>query len=68
MKRTITRIRFGQEVTYLNKKMLVLDVYPYIAYLKDLSSEEVICVNLGDLVVAGLEPTTLEAQLLYSAS
>lgn len=57
MARRIINTRFGQEVTYNGKKMIVIDVYPHIAYLKDLATDEIICVCLGDLVTAGIEPS-----------
>ena len=57
MSRMIIRTRFGQEVTYNGKKLIVIDVYPHIAYLKDPDTSEVICVSLGDLVIAGIEPS-----------
>lgn len=68
MSRRITKLRFGQEVKYFNEPMLVLDVYPYIAYLKSTVNDEIICVNIGDLVMAGLEPSTPDIQLVYSGN
>ena len=55
--RYITQIRFGQVVNYLNRKCMVMDVYRHIAYLRDIDTKQDICVGLGDLVVAGLEPS-----------
>lgn len=55
--RRIWRTKVDQTVTYNNAKHSVIAVYPYTAYLKNLESEEVTCASIGDLVVAGLEPS-----------
>ena len=57
MGRCITNLRLGEEITYQGKRYIVQDLYPATAYLRNLMTDEVICVGVGDLVVAGLEPS-----------
>lgn len=57
MARFITSLRLGQIVNYNNRKCMVVDIYPAIAYLKDTETDKVFCVCLGDLVIAGIEPS-----------
>lgn len=58
MGRSITRLRPGTEVRYFGHTCDVQDVYPHIAYLWDVVEQERICVCLGDLVMAGVEPSS----------
>ena len=49
-------LKVGQIVNYMGKKCEVERVFPYIAYLKDLNTLEVMCCGMGDLVIGGVEP------------
>lgn len=57
MGRCITNLAIGEEITYYGKKYIVVDLYPATAYLRNTITDEIICVGVGDLVVAGIEPT-----------
>lgn len=57
--RKITKLKAGKQVNYLGHTCIVNRVYPHIAYLKIVETGEVICVCLGDLVIAGLEPSMI---------
>lgn len=60
MARRITNLKLGQKVKYFDKSYIVTGLYPCIAYLTDDKNiNEVICVNVGDLVVAGIEPSMI---------
>lgn len=66
--RRITNLKIFEEINYLGTRYQVVQLYPYIAYLKNLNTEEVMCVSLGDLVIAGLEaslPPTKPQMYLY---
>ncbi len=54
--RTVERLKKGDIVPYRSQTHEVVAVYPYTAYLKNLSTKEVECAGIGDLVIAGLEP------------
>jgi len=53
--RRINNLEPFTEVRYFDDKYEVMRVYSHIAYLRNLKTNEEICVNLGDLVMAGLE-------------
>ena len=60
MSRRIINTYAGQEVNYGGLRYRVTDVYSHIAYLKlidDREDKPPICLNLGDLVIAGIEPS-----------
>lgn len=57
MRRRIVNIKWGQVVTYMGRKYEVARTFTYIAYLRDVETKKVICVGVGDLVMAGLEPS-----------
>ena len=57
MGRRISSLVIGQQLDFYGKRYIVVDVYPYIAYLKGLSTDELLCVNLAELVIAGIEPS-----------
>lgn len=55
MARRIQKLQLGKKIKYFDRECVVIDLYPHIAYLHDEKSDETLCVNLGDLVMAGLE-------------
>ena len=57
MARRITALKPGLEINYLSEKYTVQEVYTYMAYLRHNTTGQVICVDVGDLVVAGIEPS-----------
>lgn len=64
MGRKIINMRVGDEVTYLHQKYVVVDVYSYIAYLKNVMTEEVECLGLGELVMSGLQPSAVSSRIV----
>ena len=54
--RVITQLAIGQQIRYYDKMYTVKDLYPFIAYLYNENENITICVNVGDLVIAGIEP------------
>jgi hypothetical protein len=46
----------GQEIMYYQRPCTILRIYPYILYLRDEVTKKVECVNVGDLVMAGILP------------
>lgn len=58
MARTITNIKKGDDVEFKGRHHVVKRVYPGIAYLED-DDKVITCVCLGELVVAGLEPSAV---------
>lgn len=56
MGRRIMTLLPGKEITYMNEKYVVDKLYTYIAYLRHIDTGIVICVGVGDLVIAGIEP------------
>lgn len=58
MARHIQTLTLGKEIKYFDKQYVVTDLYPSIAYLTESKEpNETICVCLGDLVIAGVEPS-----------
>lgn len=55
MARKIISIKKGDKIPYDGYMNEVIDLYSYIAYLKECKSGKVKCVCLGDLVIAGIE-------------
>lgn len=57
MGRHIVNMYIGDQVMYDGVRHEVTQVYPYIAYLKNLDTGKEFCVCLGELVIAGLQPS-----------
>lgn len=47
-------VKVGEVIQYLGDSYEVVDVYSYIAYLKNLRTSVTICVGIGDMVMSGL--------------
>lgn len=58
MARKIISIKKGDTIPYGGYMHEVVDLYSYIAYLKECRTGKVICVCLGDLVISGIESPT----------
>lgn len=59
MGRRITNMYIGDEVMYGGTRHEVTQVYPYIVYLKNMDTKKEFCVCLGELVIAGLQPSMI---------
>lgn len=55
----ITNLYPGQKVNYNGKEYTVDKVYRNIIYLSNGKDLEPLCLGLGDLVVAGLQPSMI---------
>lgn len=57
--RRITNMYPGQKVKYNGKEYTVDKVYRNIIYLSNDKDPEPLCLGLGDLVIAGLQPSMI---------
>lgn len=48
------KLQTGSNVKYFEKDCIIRSVYPYIVYLEEEKTGELICACIGDLVMAGL--------------
>lgn len=63
----MSRLNFkaGDIIYYLGKPHEAVEVYPYIAYLKEIgSSKGRICVGIGDLVMGGAHLSNPQVPML----
>lgn len=57
MGRYIMNLSKGSTVVYLGREAVVTALFPYTAQLQDIKTKEKSWVSLGDLVIAGVEPS-----------
>ena len=48
-------LKKGSIINYLGVKHEVTSVYPYIAYIRNMTTNVEFCVGIGDLVIAGVD-------------
>lgn len=64
MGRQIMNLKRGGTIVYLGREVTVTALFPYTAQLRDAKTEEKFWVSLGDLVIAGIEPSVALTQTL----
>ena len=57
MGRYIMNLSKGSTVVYLGRETVVTALFPHTAQLQDTKTKEKSWVSLGDLVIAGIEPS-----------